>query len=167
VRSDTFSVCPIHIRVDSCHSDDHDKRHVVGEPGNVVLDGLRSDHQGIQPGISSNPTTGAPYPAGSSWLPGHFGDSPQNGGHNIGVMPNFERSKWVDRLLVFREQASDSNGGIMVESGTDITIEDAEIRDLPTNMGPNDCKGGIVVNTSTTSGVWLRSNSIETASHAK
>jgi hypothetical protein len=82
-------------------------------------------------------------------------------------MPNFERSKWVDRLLVFREQASDSNGGIMVESGTDITIEDAEIRDLPTNMGPNDCKGGIVVNTSTTSGVWLRSNSIETASHAK
>ena len=137
------------------------------EAGNVVLDGLRSDHQGVQPGTSINPGTGAPYPRGSSMLPGHFGDSPQNGGHNIGVMPNFERSKWVDRLLVFREQASDSNGGIMVQSGTDITIENAEIRDLPANMGPNACKGGVVVNTSTTAGIWLRLNLVETASHAE
>ena len=95
----------------------------------------------------------------------------------------------------------------MVASGTDITIEDSEIRNLPPNMGPNACKGlslppsrplsvslslclsvslslcvsispsltvcvclsvgGIVVNSSTTAGVWLRSNSIETAKHGK
>jgi len=134
--------------------------------GNVVLDGLRADHQGTQPGISSNPTTGVPFPAGFSSLPGGFGDSPQNGGHNIGVIAsmvgnpvNGTRSTWVDRLLVFREQASDSNGGIMIESGSDITVEDSEVRNLPPSLGPNAAlEGAIVVNTSGTAGVWLRGN---------
>jgi hypothetical protein len=134
--------------------------------GNVVLDGLRADHQGTQPGISANPTTGEPFPPGYSALPGGFGDSPQNGGHNFGVIDsmvtnpvNGSRSKWVDRLLVFREQASDSNGGILIESGSDITVEDSEVRNLPESLGPNDAlKGAIVVNASSTAGVWLRGN---------
>jgi hypothetical protein len=45
------------------------------------------------------------------------------------------------------------------ESGSDITVGDSEVRNLPESLGPNDAlEGAIVVDASRTAGVWLRGN---------
>ena len=69
--------------------------------GNIITDGVRVDHRGGQGGTVGH----APDD-----LPGRFGDGPQFGAVNLGIMPGtsgaadvVQKSLVVDRLIAFRE----------------------------------------------------------------
>ena len=144
---------------------------------NIILDGLRADHQGSQPGTPGG--TGAN-------LAGH-GDScdrppcafaqlvplndawrrPHIGAHNFGMMnpgriwkqtQQFgDNGALVHRLIVWRSNQADANGGFSIGGGVAMTYENNHAAATPANMLPGE-SSAYVVNRSMTVALFMRGN---------
>mmetsp|Transcript_22093 Transcript_22093/g.66318 ORF Transcript_22093/g.66318 Transcript_22093/m.66318 type:complete len:197 (-) Transcript_22093:1599-2189(-) len=79
--------------------------------GNVVEEGLRAEHQ------AKGPTTLG------------FGDSLQFNGHTFAVYGSSDAN--MNRLIVLRRNSALSNGGFLVQGGTDILLENNSVDKTP------------------------------------
>ena len=124
---------------------------------NIVLDGLRADHQSSQPGT----------PLGQGTNIAGFGDGPHIGAHNFGMMdPGViwkqtqqfgDNGGLVHRLIVWRSNHADANGGFLVGGGVAMTYENNYVGDTPTSMLPNE-SSAFVVNHSMCTALFMRNN---------
>eukprot|EP01052_Picozoa_sp_SAG31_P002890 SAG31_NODE_105_length_25008_cov_17.439399_3_plen_993_part_00 len=122
--------------------------------GNIILEGLRADHQSAQPGV---PKTGSQPGTNMQG----FGDGPHGGAHNFITM--MDSHPYDNQLIVWRENEADSNGGLRVGSGIGITVEGNVCNGcLPRSMVPTVAPGStptaFIVDRDLTEAVWLRHN---------
>jgi hypothetical protein len=127
---------------------------------NIVLDGLRADHQGSQPGT----------PLGTGMNERGFGDSPHIGAHNFGMMnpgPIWRQTQQfgdpgalVHRLIVWRSNQADANGGFSVGGGVAMTYEGNHVAQTPRSM-LGGATSGFVVNHSMCVALFMRGNTEE------
>lgn len=125
---------------------------------NIILDGLRADHQSSQPGTTLG--TGKNIVG--------FGDSPHIGAHNFGMMnPGViwkqtqqfgDNGALVHRLIVWRSNHADANGGFSVGGGIAMTYENNHVAATPKNMLPGHERSAFVVNNSMTVALFMRGN---------
>ena len=103
--------------------------------GNRVLEGLRADHQGGPINVSGSygdpvMANGAAFAIVSTWAPSWKLDCDPN---MFGPKPNIGpiTCRGMNRLLSFRHNVVDSNGGFQIGACTDVLLEGNTVRDTP------------------------------------
>ena len=124
---------------------------------NIVIDGLRADHQSASPGT---------HEAEGKNMAG-FGDSPQAGGHNFAMMdagPIYKQTaqfgnngSMVNNLIVWRSNRADANGGMYIGAGLAMTYENNQVHETPRNMISGE-ESAYVINHTTVDALFMRGN---------
>jgi hypothetical protein len=103
--------------------------------GNRVLEGLRADHQGGSINVSGSfgdavMNNGNAFEVVTMWGPSWDHDcSPAMFGPNPGIGPI--TCNGMNRLLTFRRNSIDSNGGFQIGASTDVLLEANVVRGTP------------------------------------